>query len=144
MKSPDGQRECSAFHKHKRISLSGKRTTTVCLLNPSGKEVEQIEVDGCAITDGLRCDWLVRVIGDATRKEVFIELKSSDVSRAIEQLRASIIQLSEQKSTHPKNAIIVFSRNPMDGTDVQNQKVKFLKEFNAAFKMVRDNSEMPL
>lgn len=143
MKSPDGQRECSTFHNHRHVALSGRRTSTLYLKNPHRINVEQIEVDGCVITNGKRCDWLVRVI-DPPNEEIFVELKGSGVTDAIQQLRESITKLSAQKTTHPKRAVIVFTRNPMNGTDIQIQQVKFLKEFGARLIMVKDNSEISL
>ena len=144
MKSPDGQRECSNFHNHKRIALSGKRTSKLYLHNPAQINVEQIEVDDCAITEGRRCDWLVRVVDVPPNEEIFVELKGTGVSDAIIQLCESIAKLSVQKNTHPKRAVIVFTRNPMDGTDMQIHKAKFLKAFNARLVLVKDNQEIPL
>lgn len=143
MKSPEG-RECSTFHANRRIALSGRLTSTLYLVNDQEQRVEQIEVDGCAITEGRRCDWLVRLIEIPSKEEIFVELKGAGVSDAIEQLRESITKLSMQKNTHPKRAVIVFTRNPMSGTDVQNHQVKFLKEFRATLIMVRNNSEISL
>jgi hypothetical protein len=144
MKSPDGKRECSIFCKHRRIALRGRRTSTLYLENPRQIEVEQIEVDGCAITEGPRCDWLVRVIDDKPIEEIFVELKGAGVSPAIIQLRESITKLSVQKNTHQKRAVIVFTRNPMSGTDIQIQKVKFFKDFRASLVMVKNNQGIPL
>jgi hypothetical protein len=143
MKSPDG-RECSTFHRNKRIALRGRRTSTLYLTNPQEQSVEQIEVDGCAITEGRRCDWLVRLVDAPSKEEIFVELKGAGISDAIEQLRESISKLSVQKNTHPKRAVIVFTRNPMSGTDVQNHQVKFLKEFKATLLLVKDNQEIVL
>jgi hypothetical protein len=143
MKSPDG-RECSTFHRNRRIALSGRRTSTLYLANPKEQSVEQIEVDGCAITEGRRCDWLVRLVDAPSKEEIFVELKGNGVSDAIEQLRESITKLSVQKNTHPKRAVIVFTRNPMNGTDIQIQQVKFLKDFKADLIMVKNNQEIDL
>ena len=144
MKSPDGQRECGTFHNHRRIALGGIRTSTLYLENPGQIKVEQIVVDGCAITQGHRCDWLLRVINVPPKEEIFVELKGSGVSDAIIQLRESINNLSVQRNTHPKRAVIVFTRNPMSGTDMQNHQVKFLREFNATLLLVKNNQEIEL
>jgi hypothetical protein len=143
MRSPDG-RECSEFHHRPRIALSGKRTTKLFLLNPQERRVEQIQVDGCAITEGLRCDWLV-ILNDAiAQEEIYVELKGSGVHHAIEQLRTTVTQLSADCHNLRKRCLVVFTRNPMSGTDIQNQKVKFRKEFGALFSMVRDGAEVLL
>jgi hypothetical protein len=143
MKSPDG-RQCSKFLKHRRIALKGRRTTTVYFLNNDEREVERIEVDGCAITEGVRCDWLLRLDDAASKEEIYVELKGRGVPHAIEQLRGSIDRLSADKRLHPKRAIIVFTRNPMSGTDIQIQQAKFLKDFRAILSMVKDKATLPL
>ena len=79
MRSPDDGRECGTFTQHPKIALSGARTSTLYLLNPKRRNAEKIEVDGCAITEGPRCDWLV-LLNDATsHEEIYVELKGSDV-----------------------------------------------------------------
>jgi hypothetical protein len=143
MKSPDG-RECSTFLKHTRIALAGRRTTTLYLHNPSQRTAEKVEVDGCAITEGPRCDWLVLLNDDASREEIYVELKGSVVYHAVEQLQATIVKLSADRTRFPKRCFVVFTRNPMTGTDVQKHKVKFFQNFRAVFNLVRDRTEVPL
>ena len=143
MKSPDG-RECSTFLQHKRIALSGRRTTRLYLLNPTERRVEKIEVDGCAITEGQRCDWLVRLNDAASTEEIYVELKGSAVYHAVEQLRATVEKLSEDCANFPKRCFIVFTRNPMLGTDVQKYKVRFRQSFNASFDLVKNKKEVAL
>ena len=143
MKSADG-RECSSFVRHKKIVLSGKKTTKLCLLNPQERDIEQVEVDGCAITDGLRCDWLVRINDRQPHEEIYVELKSSQVYHAVDQLEATIKKLSADRVRLAKRCLIVFRGNPMVRTDVQQNKVKFRKNFNAKFELVKDRTEIPL
>jgi hypothetical protein len=106
--------------------------------------VEKIEVDGCAITEGVRCDWLLRLDDVTSKEEVYVELKGRGVPHAIQQLRGSIDRLSEKKHRRPKRAIIVFTRNPMSGTDIQIHQAKFLKSFGATLLMVKDKTTLPL
>jgi hypothetical protein len=143
MKSPDG-RECSTFLRGKRIALSGKKTTKLYLLNPTERQVEQIEVDGCAITEGKRCDWLVRLNDEASKEEIYVELKGSAVYHGVEQLRATIERLSADCPKFSKRCFIVFTRNPMTGTDLQKYKLQFQQEFSSYFALVKDKAEIPL
>jgi hypothetical protein len=143
MRSPDG-RECSIFLRAKKISLAGKNTTTLYLLNPDEWKVETVDVDNCAITSGPRCDWLILLNHPFPREELYIELKRSRVDHAVEQLKATIKVLSAGASRIPKRCFVVFLRNPMIGTDVQKNKVKFSRDFNAVFSLVRDKAEIRL
>jgi hypothetical protein len=144
MKSPDGRRECSTFLRHKKIALSGKKTTMLYLLNPSERQVERIEVDGCAITEGKRCDWLVRLNDATSNEEIYVELKASHVHHAVEQLRATMENLSADRAKFPKRCFIVFNRNPMIGTDVQKYKAQFRQTFRSGLDLVKSNKEVPL
>ena len=143
MRSPDG-RECSTFLQHKKIALSGRRTTTLYLLNPQERRVEQVQADDSAISEGPRCDWLVILDDTASREEIYVELKGSGVYHAVEQLRATVSRLSADCKRLRKRCFVVFTRNPMVGTDIQNHKVKFLRDFTAGFYLVRDRTEVPL
>lgn len=143
MRSPDG-RECSTFTQQIKIALSGRRTSTLYLLNPNQRTAEKIRVDDWAITQGPRCDWLV-LLNDATsREEIYVELKGSDVYRAVEQLRATIVNLPADRTRLPKRCFVVFTRNPMTGTDVQINEDKFYRDLRAVFRPVKDRAEVPL
>lgn len=87
----------------------------------------KVNVDGCQITDGIRCDYLIL---DHCHNEYFVELKGKDLPHAIEQLEATIQQLSDKNNTTRKQAIIVSSRNPSNDTSVQRAKAIFKKKYN--------------
>jgi hypothetical protein len=99
-------------------------------------------VDGCAITEGIRCDWLVLKNDRQPHEEIYVELKGSDVYHAVEQLKATIQKLSSDRTKIAKRCLVVFTRNPMTGTDVQKSKIAFKKDFNAVFEPVRDGAEI--
>jgi len=143
MKSPDG-RECSTFLRHRKIALAGKQTSTLYLLNTRRRRVEQVIVDDCVITDGPRCDWLVRLDDAVSKEEVYVELKGSDLRHAVAQLEATIDRLSTVGRRLRKRCYVVFSRNPLTGTDVQKYKVRFHRQFGAVFNLERDRAEVPL
>ncbi|HMS42864.1 MAG TPA: hypothetical protein PKE69_21725 [Pyrinomonadaceae bacterium] len=97
-------------------------------INRNRKVIRKIEVDGCAITDGIRCDWLV--INDEDY-EHFVELKGNDVVYACEQLRVSITQLSTSPTQDAKHSFVIPSRViPAINTKIQNLKAIFKKRFN--------------
>lgn len=94
--------------------------------NPNQHLLTKIKVDGCQITDGIRCDYLIL---DHCHNEYFVELKGKDLPHAVEQLEASIQQLSAPNHTIKKKAIIVSSRNPSNDTSVQRAKAMFKKKY---------------
>lgn len=136
--------KCSEFIAHGTIKLSGPRTSTLYLLNPHKRTVERVQVDGCAITEGCRCDWMVVLEDAISNEELFVELKGSGVYHAVEQLQVTIETLSENAASFPKRSFVVFNRNPMYGTDVQRYKKTFRRDFNSEFDLKRNGSEIQL
>lgn len=71
--------------------------------NPNQHLLTKIKVDGCQITDGIRCDYLIL---DHCHNEYFVELKGKDLPHAVEQLEASIQQLSAPNHTIKKRLLL--------------------------------------
>lgn len=94
--------------------------------NPQNEVLIKIIVDGCQITEGIRCDYLVL---DHQKNEYYIELKGKDIPHAIEQLEASIKQLSNSSVKVQKTAIIISSRHPSNDTSIQRAKALFKKKY---------------
>lgn len=116
---------CICLKNDKIISLKENKSC-FRFFNPERKEVKCILVDGCAITDGIRCDYLLI---DANDTEHFIELKGRDITHAVEQLESSIKQLSTNKGL--KYSFIVSTRCPLAGPDIQIFKKKFKQRYNS-------------
>jgi len=93
--------------------------------NPGSQVLTKIIVDGCQITEGTRCDFLVF---DQQKNEYFVELKGKDIPHAIEQLESTIKQLSSSTGLQ-KTAIIVSSRHPSNDTSIQRAKMLFKKKY---------------
>lgn len=87
-----------------------------------------IQVDGCAIKEGVKCDYMLT--NDAGL-EFYIELKGCDVNHAILQLEETIKKLSEDYAHLPKKAFIVSTRQPSIDVKIQNAKKRFYKNYNA-------------
>ena len=71
--------------------------------NPNQHLLTKIKIDGCQITDGIRCDYLIL---DHCHNEYFVELKGKDLPHAVEQLEASIQQLSAPNHTIKKRLLL--------------------------------------
>jgi hypothetical protein len=58
------------------------------LENPNRKAVCITEIDGCYITEGIRCDYLA--VNCSEFAAFFVELKGSDLLHAVDQINATI------------------------------------------------------
>lgn len=101
--------------------------------NPNHFKFYIVQVDDCAIKEGLRCDYLVFPDSKDIKKtlEIYIELKGSDILHAIKQLEATIQQLSDNPAKQEKVCVIISTRCPQTTTEIQKFKVKFKKTYNA-------------
>ena len=86
-------------------------------------------MDGCAITDGIRCDYLLR--RSEEELEYFIELKGCNVGHAIDQLRASINQLSADVTKKAKMAFVISTKPYPLTNSVQLAMKEFKTKFNS-------------
>ncbi|MDD6473331.1 MAG: hypothetical protein PUF62_09940 [Bacteroidales bacterium] len=85
---------------------------------------ECVDVDGCTIKEGVRCDKLL--ISADEREERYVELKGTDVMHAIEQLEETIKHLGEY--TDNRHAYVI-STNVAPAIDTKRQvKIKYFKE----------------
>ena len=129
---------CAHKSTHKIITAAeNKRKLTIN--NPSGKQIKKIQVDGCLIKSGKRCDYMfeINLPKKPVTQVVFLELKGCDIEKAYQQLIATIdffqtkLKSCEEKEKYHKNLIkechIVASRVPKAGAKVQQLKVKILK-----------------
>lgn len=110
--------ECIERHAKRQFVLREKRSE-VRFVNDGQHEVEVITVDGCAIIDDIRCDYLVNVA--ATDVSVFVELKGSDIRHAIAQLTRSHQALTAVLL--PQVFWIVCSRRcPLASTEIDKHR----------------------
>ena len=106
---------------HKKIIFS----------NVERKYCYKIQVDGCVITQGKRCDNLLKV-GEIidVGKEYYVELKGTDVPHAVEQIESTIDLLHNDNS--PIECFIIFSNmSPKFTSKIQLAKVKFERKYKA-------------
>ena len=99
-------------------------------------EVRVIKIDGCVIKKGKRCDYLVIL---SSGEELYIELKGSKVSYAVEQILASIPELTADKSKE-KLGFICSTRCPINSTETQKLKKNVKKKYN--LKLTIKNGEI--
>lgn len=133
--------KCIEIIKSKIIKLSDRASSHCYFINDDQTEVSKIIVDGCAITNGVRCDFLLK---SNKFKENFIELKGGDVPHAIDQIVNSINILSDDPKNAPKRCFVISTSNPLSSTQTQMNKLKFRKAFNAFLVFARPGEKFPI
>ena len=132
---------CTETVTHSKIKVEqNKRKATFC--NEARDEYEISEVDGCLVTEGIRCDNLVSRKDDHS---VLVELKGSDVSHACEQLFASV----EHPTVAPllkQNVgfLVICSKYPRFDTFVRRAKERAMKQYRAGFHVVKNSGEFDI
>src|ERR1039458_5198230 len=122
LKIPPGKAHCVKPVSDKTIPFSGKKTSTLYLLNQAGRRVDKVEVDGCAITDAVCCDWAVELDDHFSHEEIFIELKGSHITHAISQIEATVVRLSSNPAQTRKRCLVVFNRDTVSRAWFQRQQ----------------------
>jgi hypothetical protein len=114
---------CSEFLKQKNKIVTctdNKCSTKYIYENDSLDELSKYRVDGCLINDdGSKCDFLLLNCNKNTA--YFIELKGSDLIKAVEQIDRSIDILHNDFRTFSVEARIVLTR--VNTTDLKNTKL---------------------
>lgn len=107
MTFPLGER-CIKFADRRKNAVVEENKKEFIVRNPKEKLIIAYHVDGCLIKQGKCCDYLVIITED--RVAHFIELKGTDIEKAVEQLNISIDQLLSALKGNKINAWIVSSR----------------------------------
>ena len=127
--------DCEEIVTH-RLIVREEKHKKIFLLNENKIKVKVVEVDGCKIKAGNKCDWLFVEVKNES--EIFVELKGSDITHACLQIETTIPQLTTDKEKF-KHAIVVCSRvSPSINPTIQNLKVKFKKHLKAIL-IIRQN-----
>ena len=102
-------------------------------LNPLQKTVRKIDLDqeNLPSTFGPRCDGIIVCNECLNQHEHYVELKGSHVNHAITQLTNSLQKLSFNPRTQSKSCYIICSRVPKTGTDIQNNRLTFSRNYNS-------------
>jgi hypothetical protein len=135
---------CQTITKDPLISLSEPKTKSKLVVsNPTRGKVIVIKVDGCVISDNvtLRCDY---ALDPQTGIEIYIELKGSNINHAIEQLESTIKRLSLNPQKGPKLCIVVSTRVPRQGTNIQSLQLRFKCRYNARLRIKNGQDRLDL
>jgi len=105
-----------------------EKRSKICFNNAKRKYFKRVQVDGCAIKEGLRCDNLL--CSEDEHDEYYIELKGSDIAHAISQLRNTITQIGQYD--YNRHSYIVCTKfAPQLSTKLQIAKKYFKSRFKS-------------
>ncbi len=123
----DGFGECEKITSQALIVLKEKRSK-ITLKNDLQTKVRLIQIDGCVIREGPRCDFLVI---NQKSIEHYIELKGSNVRRALIQIETTIKKVSSNSRQTKKHSFIISTRCPLLSPEIQAKKIYFKRRYNS-------------
>lgn len=116
---------CVNFTNDSNIAFSENKRSIV-FHNPRRLEYYKVRIDGCVITEGIRCDNFL--FGEHDHNDRYIELKGGDIPHAIEQIRQSILWVKSHCDVGNSIKAYIVSKNVAPGFNSKLQAAK--KEFN--------------
>jgi hypothetical protein len=112
-----------------RLIVREENKRKIVFLNEAKLKMKIIEVDGCKITVGQRCDYLF--VYQSNGDEYFVEFKGTDIKHACDQLEATIPQLTTD-SRKKKYAFVIGGRvPPAINPTIQRLIAMFRRKYNA-------------
>ena len=107
----ESDKKCLKPVTKEKFTLKDSPSPSVTITNNKETAVYQIKLDGCLLEKNTlqkRCDWIL-YCKDIKTTTLFIELKSTDIKEAAEQLITSIDYIQKPKAENP--ICILFHQN---------------------------------
>jgi hypothetical protein len=103
--------QCIEFNEKRKICIAYENGKKYQLNNVSGTTIRKVKSDKCLVQnkDEKRCDFLMD--SDDLKRVFFIELKGSDLNKAVNQIFSTILYLKSEFMNYRIDARIVGSRN---------------------------------
>lgn len=134
----------SEEHKQRvtnKIIVFTENKKTIRFKNPDQEEYIKVHIDGEAIKEGERCDYLLTSGNE--KEEYFIELKGENIVKATSQLKTTIQNVGE--FTENRNSYIICTNvAPTLTTKIQQFKQEFYKKFSAKLEVKSRQLEISL
>ncbi len=134
----------SEEHKQRvtnKIIVFTENKKTIRFKNPDQEEYIKVHIDGEAIKEGERCDYLLTSGNE--KEEYFIELKGENIVKATSQLKTTIQNVGE--FTENRNSYIICTNvAPALTTKIQQFKQEFYKKFSAKLEVKSRQLEISL
>lgn len=125
-------KDCGEWKNNKLIVVkeSNKKFT---LDNPKLKAIHKVKVDGCLMTDSMKCDFLFE-IGKPIEKVFYVELKGRDINHAYEQIISTAKFCKNTHQFFEKECHIVTSSSPKYSSKTQELQIQLKKYGIALFR----------
>ena len=105
-----------------------EKKSIVRFKNPQRLTYKLVQVDGCALKEGVKCDNMLCSADE--REEHYVELKGQDVKHAIEQLAVTIEKLGEFNLN--RHAYVSCTKvAPQITTNIQTAQMRFKRLYNS-------------
>ncbi len=118
--------KCTAVTNDQIVVLRENRSKFV-FNNRDRIPVSKVQVDGCLINnDNEKCDWILSI--ESLKRALFIELKGSDIDKAISQLKSTLRLTKSQFKGYDRECYVVTTRIPKHGPSVRRKSMAFFKE----------------
>lgn len=115
---------CTLIQSHSKIQVE-ENGMKACFNNLERLNYTVTKVDGCLITKGRRCDYLVSKTNIAS---VLVELKGKSVEHAINQLLESISHPKVKPLLNSKiGCLIIASQSPSFNRFIREAQTKFAR-----------------
>lgn len=127
-------KKCLNFKDRRSIVSISENKSTYRLSNYQKLEIECFHVDGCLITEGEKCDYLL-IVAERNRN-VLIELKGKDVLKAISQIKTTFQRLNRSLNGIFYGRIVTTATYApaMDSNEAKRLKI-LLKSTNGNLKI---------
>ncbi len=118
---------CTECKSHPIIVVSEFKTE-YRMMNPLGKTICVTKMDGCYLKNCVSCDFLIVNCDD--KKAYFVELKGSDVFRALEQVEKTLEEVREDLSGYQCFARVVPTKVPVPNIRNNPKTMRTRKAFS--------------
>lgn len=126
--------DCSEATTDSVVKVSEPKSRSATFKNSSREKFFRIRFDGCVQKNERAADWILEK-QDVGR--LVIELKGTDVSHAIEQVRATLYYLKQRKLLDaPAGGLVVCSQFPKVRTRVQLGMLSIKREFGSPLRVL--------
>lgn len=113
----------------------------IVFINTQRLRYQRVQIDGCAIKKGAKCDNLL--VSADEKEEYYVELKGKDIKHAIEQIECTIDKIGEHSDD--RHSYIICSRViPAITTFIQKKKIFFGKQYKSELVISRDSLNVKL